>query len=78
MIGGSQFLHGVMEIFTFIKPIESIVVNAKDFFYSMSGEFLINGVGLVIIAVVYLAQTARKKKYGDMSLDQIHAMLQTK
>jgi len=78
MIGGSQFLHGVMEIFKFIKPIEAMVVNAKDFFYSLSGEFLINGIGLVIIVIVYLAQTTRKRKYGEMSQDQIYAMLQAK
>lgn len=75
MIGGSQFFHGVAEIFEFIPSIASTIIAAKDFFYSMTGEYLVNGIGLVIIGIVFIAQTARKRKYGDRSIAQIQELL---
>jgi TRAP-type uncharacterized transport system fused permease subunit len=75
MIGGSQFFHGIAEIFEFIPSIADNIIAAKDFFYSMTGEYLINGVGLVLIAIVVLTQTARKKKYGERSIAQIQELI---
>lgn len=74
LIGGAPFSHGILEIFRSIGPVGTFVVKYKDFFYSFKGDLLVNGIGLVIIALIYFMQTKRYRVYGDKSITEIMKM----
>lgn len=74
LIGGAPFMHGILEIFRSIGPIGSLVVSYKYFFYSMQGDLLVNGAGLVLAAVIYFIQTRRYAVYGNKSIMQIKVL----
>jgi len=74
LIGGAPFFHGVLEIFRWIGPVGRLVGDYKEFFYSIEGDFLVNGMGLAMVALIYLLQTKRHKVYGERSITEIKLM----
>ena len=74
LIGGAPFFHGVLEIFRWIGPVGRLVGDYREFFYSIEGDFLVNGMGLAMVALIYLLQTKRHKVYGERSITEIKLM----
>ncbi|HQJ25300.1 MAG TPA: TRAP transporter large permease subunit, partial [Bacillota bacterium] len=71
LIGGSRFFHGLLEIFDKIGNFGTFVAGSKEFLYSMTGEYLINGFGLLLVVLIWIFQSQRYKKYGNKSISQI-------
>ncbi|HNV34031.1 MAG TPA: TRAP transporter permease [Bacillota bacterium] len=73
LIGGSRFFHGLLEIFGKVGNFGAFVTSSKVFLYSMTGEYAVNGFGLLLAAFIWFCQSQRYKIYGKMSISEIIA-----